>query len=557
MGSIKPPKKPNNMRIFNRPLSCNTLTLLVAAYFVLALNLPFYAALREIFAGMDTVDTGFIISIPFALFFILTFVFSLFSWPYIGKPFFAILILVSSVVNYAGYNYKIIFDQDMLVNFMQTNQAEAIAYFSTYSVLWVCLSGVLPALFLFTRTIRPEKHWWLILLKKLGVMAISLLVIVAIAGVYYKDYASIGRNHRFLEKTIIPSYYLKSTYKLIKQEYFTQPIEYKQSGMDARQVKSADKKPTLLVFVVGETARTQNQQYAGYHRQTNEFTQKYHPLFFSNVSSCGTATATSVPCMFSSLTRNNFDRKRADNQDNVLDILQRAGIKVSWVDNSDGDKHVAKNIADTVRTDRELDPKNCNGKTCFDEILLSEMDARLNKDAQTPENQDYVLFLHLIGSHGPTYFQRYPQSMAVFQPECAQADIENCSNEAVINTYDNTLRYSDYVIAKIIEKLTTLTGTFDVGLIYVSDHGESLGENGVFLHGLPYAIAPDTQTTVPLLIWLSPELAEEKSIDLDCLAAHSKNPYSHDNLFSSLLGFMDVQTAIYQKEEDIFAGCRQ
>jgi lipid A ethanolaminephosphotransferase len=178
------------------------------------------------------------------------------------------------------------------------------------------------------------------------------------------------------------------------------------------------------------------------------------------------------------------------------------------------------------------------------------------KDTQDLK-QDSIIFYHISGSHGPTYFERYPKEHKKFTPDCARADIENCTKEEVVNTYDNTILYTDFFISQAIQKLETLTEKYNVALMYISDHGESLGENGVYLHGMPYSLAPKEQTHVPMIVWMSDGFAEQKGISQTCLRkAGKEQSFSHDNLFDSLLGLMDVQTTEYRKNQDIFAPCR-
>ena len=223
--------------------------------------------------------------------------------------------------------------------------------------------------------LQSQRHQLLYFsLTKLVSMLSSLAVIAVIASVYYQDYASVGRNNSYLKKIIIPTQFVYSATGYVKEKYFTTPEPYREIGIDAKQsdsaVKQAQNKPTLLVFVVGETARTQNYQLNGYKRETNPYTSKLGVISFQEVASCGTATAVSVPCMFSQLTRSEFERTKADNQDNALDILKRAGISLLWKENDGGDKEVAKNI-DIITIDRTENNELCNGKTCYDMALLN------------------------------------------------------------------------------------------------------------------------------------------------------------------------------------------
>ncbi|WP_240788876.1 phosphoethanolamine--lipid A transferase [Salinivibrio sp. YCSC6] len=528
---------------------------MIAIYFALIVNIPVYNELGGILYRLDSVNPGFVATIP--LFFIASFniIFNAFSWPFITKPFFILLLLLSAGASYATSHYGIIFDSDMIVNIFETDVAEASSYISFYSIAWVLFMGGVPSLFLFIVKIEESDPIFFMVMKKIISVIASVVVILIIASLYYQDYASVGRNNSYLKKVIIPTELVYSIGKYVNNKYLSDPLPYKKIGEDAQKKdEKHTKKPTLFVFVLGETARAQNQQLNGYSRKTNQFTSQEGIISFKNVSSCGTATAVSVPCLFSILERENFDRERADKQDNLLDIMQRAGTEMLWIENDSGDKGVAKNIPQVI-VNRERSQTYCDGQTCFDEAVIQPL---IDNIPSTEHGKDFMAVLHLIGSHGPTYYKRYPENMRVFSPDCQRADIENCSREEIVNTYDNTILYTDYVINKVIEKLKDLSSKYNTALIYVSDHGESLGESGIFLHGFPYSIAPDFQTHVPMFFWTSNEFLKEKRINLSCLINSSKNvKYSHDNIFHSILGIMDISTDEYQKNKDIFSICRQ
>ncbi|ALR17828.1 phosphoethanolamine transferase [Vibrio natriegens] len=538
-------------------ISYVTFSFLLAFYFALVVNIPIYKELIGILSSLDNVKVGFVVTIPIFFIAALNFLFNLFSWPWIGKPFFILLLILSSMVSYASYNYGTLFDYGMIANIVETDTSEASSYFSAYSALWVLLMGIVPALVVANTKLRPLSGQCLhFSITKLVSMIASLAVIAGIAALYYQDYASVGRNNSYLKKMIIPTQFVYSAAGYVKKTYLTEPEPYREIGTEAKQsaaaLTQAQKKPTLLVFVVGETARSQNYQLNGYERKTNPYTSKLDVISFQDFASCGTATAVSLPCMFSQLTHHNFDRSKADNQDNVLDIMQRAGIDVMWKENDGGDKHVAHKVK-KIAVDRAKTDQWCNGTTCYDMALLDNFEQEIDS-----MEGNRVVTLHLIGSHGPTYFQRYPKDKAFFQPDCPRADIENCSVEQIVNSYDNTIRYTDYVLEQTIDKLTTLEDKYNTALVYISDHGESLGESGMFLHGMPYSLAPDTQKRVPFMMWMSPNFKQAKQINTDCLsqAAQSVGKYSQDNVFHSLLGIMDVKTSAYDGALDIFKTCR-
>ncbi|MGF1888539.1 phosphoethanolamine--lipid A transferase [Photobacterium profundum] len=541
--------------LFKRDVSYACLIFILALYFTAVINVPVYSELNSILSNIDGVKVGFVISIPIFFLAALNFLFNLFAWPYITKPFFVLLLIVSSAVSYAGYNYGTLFDYNMIANIVETDTSEASSYLSAYSILWTFIMGVVPALLLVNVNISAKHGKVRMVLSKLFSMLASVIVIGLIASMYYQDYASVGRNNSVIKKAIIPTQFIYSAVGFVKDKYFTTPLEYKQIALDAKQsdktLLDAVEKPTLLVFVVGETARSQNYELNGYSKPTNQYTRDLDIISFQDVSSCGTATAVSVPCMFSSLTKSNFNRKIADNQDNLLDVLNRADVSLLWKENDGGDKNVADRIT-KKETDRSQVNSYCDGSTCYDMALLEGLEQDIDS-----LSGNRMIALHLIGSHGPTYFKRYPEEAKFFMPDCPRSDIENCSVKEIVNTYDNTILYTDYVISQTISKLKKLQENYNTALIYISDHGESLGENGMFLHGMPYSLAPDYQTKVPLMFWMSDGFKQTKQINTSCVKSHaSSNQYSQDNIFHSVLGLMDVETNVYEKQLDIFSTCR-
>ncbi|WP_010432095.1 phosphoethanolamine transferase [Vibrio cyclitrophicus] len=533
-------------------MSINKLPFVLALYYLLVINLPISRELFNILSASKAESIGFIISIPFFFLAAFNFIFQVFNWPIFAKAFFILLLLTSSLVSYSMFSYGIFVDYGMIENVFETNSGEAASYLSLYSIFWFVLMGGIPSLVLLLTNLERESWKDFAIWKSIGLLS-SLIVIAIIAGLFYKDYVSIGRNNSHLKKMIIPTEYVASTVKYINNTYIKEPIPYQEIGLDAQlkpETKQAEK-PTLLVFVLGETARVYNYQYYGYEKETNTHTKPYNPIFFSDVQSCGTATAVSVPCMFSNMNRSNYDRDKAYNQDNVVDIMNRAGIHSIWREHDGGDKAVAHRIKEMTLVAKDSDPL-CNNDVCYDTAMLESFE----QDTQDLK-QDSIIFYHISGSHGPTYYERYPEEHRKFMPDCPRSDIENCTKEQVLNTYDNTILYTDFFLSQAIKKLEKLTDKYNVALMYISDHGESLGENGVYLHGMPYSLAPKEQTHVPMILWMSDDFATEKGLSDTCLRKEGKEQsFSHDNLFDSLLGLMDVQTKEYREEQDIFAPCR-
>ena len=541
------------MRYLCPKISYFRLTLLLSLYFTFVVNLPILLHFYRILHALPAYNLAFALTIPVVLFFALNFVFTPFSFRPLLKPFFIIILPVSAIASFAMMTYQVVFDRGMIENILETHSAEATSYLNLEVVLWFIFTGLLPAVLLFLTPVSYEKTP----LRRLGVrlvsMIVSLAIVASLAGVFYKDYASVGRNNRTLNLEIVPTNYLYSAFQYMNHRYFTKKMPFQSIGNDAKLVQKSGEKPNLVFLVIGETARAQNQSSNGYAKPTNEYTQATPDVvFFNHMTSCGTATAISVPCMFSNMKRTNYDANRARNSEGLLDILHKAGVSVFWKDNDEGCKGVCDRVPNVI-IDTKKDGKYCDGDTCYDMALLQNIDDDIKSDGKNT-----LIGLHLIGSHGPTYSKRYPPEFRQFTPDCPRSDIENCTQEQLVNTYDNTLRYTDYVVSQVIEKAKQYQDKYNVAVIYLSDHGESLGENGLYLHGTPYSVAPAQQTHVPMLFWLSDGYVKAQGIDMSCLKANAaKNDVSQDNLFHTVLSAMNVQTSERDPQLDILAACKK
>ncbi|WP_298439026.1 phosphoethanolamine--lipid A transferase [uncultured Ferrimonas sp.] len=528
-------------------LCSSSLVMLMALYFGVVLNFPLTSKFYQL--AQQSGDPTFALTAPLLLAAAFGVIFSLVNVPLIRKPLYALLLLSSATAAFATYQYGVVFDYGMIENVFETHSSEAAAYLNARSVFFTLVFGLLPALLLTRVRITKQKPMTELLQRTL-VLAVSVVVIAIIAAAFYKNYAAIGRNNSYLNKMINPSHIYNSV-KYINQNYLSTALPYRPLGEDATVIAPSNGKPNLTILVVGETARAANMQYNGYPRATNPFTQSLGMLAFQDVSSCGTATAHSLPCMFSNLDRNQYDKRQANSQDNALDVISHTGRKVVWIDNDGGDKNVAKNIS-LVKPDPQQYPQYCNGGSCYDAVMLPELEQQLAQN----NGEDLLLAMHVIGSHGPTYHQRFPPEFERFSPSCNRSDIENCSDEEIVNVYDNTIAYTDYILAQLIQRLQQLNQQYNVALMYISDHGESLGENGLYLHGTPYALAPSTQTQVPWLLWMDPAFSRSYGIDRQCLAQQRNQPLSHDNLFHTLISLAGVQSSVVDSSKDLFSGCR-
>lgn len=533
--------------MFKPQMKVTTFIVILALYYGFILNYPIT---HKIFTlSSDVPDFWFPYMTPLALFCAFVVIFTILAIPYFIKPFMVLLTITSAIALYAQLTYNILFDVSMIENVVGTNSSEALFYLNLRSVLYVVVFGIIPSAFILMVKLEYRNAWWKELASRIILILLAFVGLAVIAVTTYKDFASVGRNNSYLNKMIIPAH-VYDTYKYVKLNYLTEPLTYTSLGDDASLAPTSNKKPTLVVMVLGETARSMNFADNGYYRDTQPYTKDLGLISFKDVSSCGTYTALSVPCMFSNMPRTHYNKAHANAQDNAIDIIAKAGVKTLWVDNDGGDKGVAKHTQ-LINIDPNEDPDLCNGETCFDEVMLKHADQFIQQD-----NQSKLIVLHSIGSHGPTYFQRFPAEKAKFAAWCNSKDIEQCSDQEITNVYDNTLVYTDYFLSRVVKDLEQYSSKYNVAMMYMSDHGESLGENGLYLHGTPYSIAPKEQKTVPWLMWLPNEYAQQKHIDVDCLKQQAEQPkYSQDNFFHSLIGFYGVNTKEKQAPLDVFSTC--
>ncbi|MEQ1801832.1 MAG: phosphoethanolamine--lipid A transferase [Gammaproteobacteria bacterium] len=467
------------------------------------------------------------------------------------KPVLAVLFLCTALASFFMDRYTIFLNTEMLRNVLKTDPAEAGELLTLQLVPHLLLYAVLPiALLLWTRVrVRPLGRSMLV---RGGAVAGALVIAVAVLAVQYRDVSSLLRGHRDARHLVTPTNYLTSLFKISRDAVAAPPGERRAIALDAHRVVpvAAGRKPTLLVLAIGETVRSANFGLSGYARQTTPELSQLDLLVYPRVQACGTSTEVSLPCMFAPVGRRDYDEKRIRGEESLLHVLNRVGVGVLWIDNQSGCKGVCEGLPQE-RIGGDADPALCDGERCLDGIMLPRLAA-----AVQASTGDLVVVLHLLGNHGPAYSKRYPAGFRKFQPTCESAELTDCSPEEIVNAYDNAVLYTDHVLTELIRYLEAQTGR-NAGLIYVSDHGESLGEAGMYLHGLPWRIAPATQREVPMVTWLSTGLEESAGISRDCLQDGTRGDVSHDHLFHSVLGLMDVQTTIREPALDLFAGCRQ
>ncbi|MCB1474574.1 MAG: phosphoethanolamine--lipid A transferase [Rhodobiaceae bacterium] len=518
----------------------------VSAYLLAVFNFTFWHKTVAYFGPHPELFWLFAIGITG----LMTVIVSLFSLSYLTKPLIIFLILVGAVAAFYTDNYGTIISRQMIENAVTTTAHEAKHLITWQFIAYVAVFGLLPSALVAWVRIRPVPFRRR-LLQRAAILVIALAAVALPVTVNYPAFSSTWREHQDLMASFTPAAPIASAVKYGVVAWREAHAHLEPIGQDARRtLPVAGRKPVLAIMVIGETARAANFSLDGYARETNPELKKRDIINFTNASSCGTSTAVSVPCMFSEFTRANYSEDAGRSYENLLDVMQHAGMRAEWWDNNTGSKGVAARAPTRVFT-YETDPKYCEDGECRDEIMVDALPAFFDS-----VKGDTVLVIHQIGSHGPTYHLRYTKPFERFTPVCRTATFAECTHDEIVNAYDNTILYTDHVLARIIDMLNERQGQFTSMMFYASDHGESLGENGLYLHGVPYFLAPSEQTHIPFMFWLSNDLAEEREVDTACLKSHEDAPVSHDNVFHSMLGLMDIDTSVYHRDLDIFASCR-
>lgn len=536
----------------SRPtLSTEGLALIASVFFAISCNSAF---LSGVLAGRSWTDrsawligTAMLIMLTALHLLLLSMV--LHRW--FARPLLSVLIVVSALATYYIGRFGIFLDPTMLRNVLRTDPAEAGELIGIGMLPHLLLYAVLPLALLWLVRVSRRPLWRAVTVRGITLISAAALLIGSVL-VVFQDFSALMRNQKELRYLITPANFVYSGARVLMAETSQAARPRLVVGADAHKATTwaTRTRPALLVIVVGETARAANWGLNGYLRQTTPELAALDVLNFTDVRSCGTNTETSLPCMFSAIGRRDYDEDRIRGSESLLHVLNRAGFQVLWRDNQSGCKGVCEGLAQQQIDASQL-PELCGDGRCQDDVLLQGLET-VARDAQG----NLVVVLHMLGNHGPAYSQRYPTAFGHFQPACETGELQKCSREAIVNTYDNALLYTDHVLANTIQFLKQQS-RFDSAMLYVSDHGESLGENGLYLHGVPYAIAPDEQTKVPMVWWLSAGFASSFGLDRHCLAAQTAKPWRHDELFHSVLGLLQVQTSVYEPELDISAACRR
>ncbi len=512
-----------------------------AAFVAVFSNAAFFADVVRVY-GLSLKSAPFIASLFCFITSLFVLVLSAVCHRGLVKPMLIAFLLLSSVIAYFANAYGTIFDYRMIGNIVETNTSEARDLFSTSLVLHVALLGVLPSCVIYAVRVR-RSDWKIETVSRLKLVGAAAAMQAAIVAGFSGNYAALGREHSIVLAKVNPTYALFSAGKFVVRSSPAASRPHVAIGTDAK-LPPTDTSRELVIMVVGETARADRFSLNGYGRPTNPLLSREHVINFPNFWACGTSTSVSVPCMFSRRGRSGAGSASSRTEDNALDILRRAGVSILWRDNNSDSKGVAvRGAYEDFRTPA-MNPV-CDEVECRDEGMLHGLQRYI--DAQ---KGDILIVLHQMGNHGPAYYKRYPKEFEHFTPACKTNDLGACTSEEINNAYDNAIRYTDYFLAKVIELLKANDDRFETAMLYVSDHGESLGEYGVYLHGMPYALAPESQKHVPAIMWIGQHM--KRDLRLDSIDERRLRRWSHDNIFSTLLGLFEIESEVYDPSKDLF-----
>jgi len=547
---------PDWLERLRRPRSPRTIALWLAGWLAVVGNLALWRELYRFGGGAGAF--GAALGVFVVVLAALSALMLLTAWGPWMKPVWIAILLAAGVAQHFMLTYGVVMDTTMLANTAQTDAREVRDLLGGTFLANMLLVVAVPAVVLAWVPVR-RTPWWPQVWRNAMFFAVAIAVTLAGAFAMFSRIAPLVRNNMHLRYIVNPIAGFTSAIVVGVGPYFrkTKELVPITAGTTLGASYAGHAKPPLLVMVVGETARADHFSLNGYPRDTNPGLAAAEVISFKDVLSCGTDTRDSVPCMFSSLDRADFV-KRSGEHENLLDVLQAAGLAVLWLDNQAGCKEVCARVPTESTADlpAAVAARLCGGGECLDDALLVGLDARIARLPEERRRKGIIVVLHQMGSHGPAYYKRSAPAQKRFLPECTNTALGQCDHEQLINAYDNTIVATDHFLAGTIGWLRGHAGDSAPALIYVSDHGESLGELGIFLHGLPYAFAPEAQKRVPMIAWIAPEMATRRGLDSACLRASLATPLSHDNVFHIVLGLLDVTTPTYRAALDAFAACR-
>jgi lipid A ethanolaminephosphotransferase len=434
-----------------------------------------------------------------------------------GKWIIALLFIINSIAIYFINTYGVIIDKTMIGNIFNTRYEEASNYLSLTLIVYIVLLGILPSVFIFKTGFERIK--FKVFLKHVFLTLIFLLTLIYVNS---SNWLWIDKNSKTLGALVMPWSYVVNT-----NRYFLHKSQQNKKQILLPDATHKNDEKSVVVLVIGESARSKNFSLYGYERNTNPMLSKMNNVFHYQAESCATYTTAGIKCI--------LDHKKTSKLYEILpNYLYRNDVEVIWRTTNWGEP--------TVKIEkyqkREYLAKLChNEKSEYDEVLL----CGLKEQILSSQKNKIFIVLHTGTSHGPAYYEKYPAEFETFTPVCKSVELANCTQEELINAYDNTIVYTDYILATIIEKLKSLED-YKTSMIFISDHGESLGENNLYMHGIPISLAPKEQFEIPFIVWTSSKSLKKKDNEI----------LSQYHVFHSVLDFLEIQSPVFDEKMSLF-----
>lgn len=444
----------------------------------------------------------------------------------------ALLTVGSAVAIYFIVAYGAILDATMMGNVFNTNFSEVTEFSHPKLMIFFVFLGIMPAFIIINIKVTYIS-------KTKRVLFLIATLLIGSSWIYgnAKSWLWIDKNAKQFGGLILPWSYIVNSAR-----YYNEIMSSRQEQRLLPGLRFTDEKSVVVVLVIGESARAQNFSIYGYYRDTNPLLASAGVTVMPNTTSCATYTTRSLQCILSHLGNG---APIGGGYEPLTSYLDRHGVEVIWRSNNFGEPSMKVSSFQKADEIRKECQDNCP-RGGYDEVLLYKIEERLRK---AEDGKKILVVLHQSGSHGPQYFKKYPPEFETFKPVCRTVDQQKCSSEELINTYDNTVLYTDFLLNKVIALLKSRHNMASV-LMYVSDHGESLGENGLYLHGIPYPIAPAVQKNIPFLVWMSDKFAGRRNLANPLPVRNQK--YSQDYVFHSVMGAFGLLSDVYKRDKDIF-----
>ena len=505
------------IKIFNRNVTIQRAALVLSAFTLIAYHYPVfkYAAANIETTLNKALIVGGAAIIMLALNYLVYYTL-LYLGRTLGKIVLALTFIGTSLALYFINTYEVLITDKMMGNVFNTRYSEASAFFSYMALIYIIVLGILPCIYLFRIKIKYDS------LKRFGKnIGIALLIAISGALINMSNFTWVDRHAPQVGSMLMPWSYIINT---IRYNNHVKKANRQEIKLPDAQITTPGK--DVCVFIIGESARRANFSLYGYQRETNPLL-KQDSVSALIAKSAATYTTEGVRALLSHEPSNKL-------YEILPNYLYRNGIDVVWRTNNWGEPpvHIEKYYKAA-----DLKKKYPNINEELDEFLLEG----LVDDIKENTKDKQLIVLHTNTSHGPSYFKKYPPQFEVFKPVCTTVEMAQSNYDELINAYDNTILYTDYLIHSVIEKLRNLEGVRSC-VMYVSDHGESLGENNLYMHGVPMMMAPAEQIEIPFIVWSSdPELKTKEIGEI-----------GQYHVFHSIMHFLGVESQIFNEDYNIF-----